>query len=418
MYLEHFGFKDNPFTLISDPRYLYLSKMHARVKAYIEYATQIQDSLVIFTGEIGTGKTTLIADAVSRMAKNIVVATIHQTKLSDTEFLQAILVEFGASPQSTQPAALHTQLRKCFVEIEQKGKKALLVIDEAQNLDRTLFEEIRFLIDLEYKNKKLVNVILLGQPELNEILDAPEMENLMQRVRLRAHIGPLASWDIPAYINHRLKIAGAAASSEFFSASTIPIIFEYTGGRPRAINVLCDYALTTAFLEHQYVVTENILRTAISELQWVPYEKKYGSMQMQSLPLKSPKLPASIVVRRENSVVGKFLVDKEFINIGRKSDNDIAIDDPSVSRHHAQIFTKYGTSFLRDLNSANGIFIEDLRIELQELLNGTIFTIGNHTLTYQTEEIPLKENDTDFVSSRAGKVLQYLPKAGPTRIVR
>ncbi len=418
MYLEHFGLKDNPFTLISDPRYLYLSKMHARVKAYIEYATQIQDSLVIFTGEIGTGKTTLIADAISRMAKNIVVANIHQTKLSDTEFLQAILVEFGVSPQSTHQAALHTQLRKHFMEIEQKGKKALLIIDEAQNLDRALFEEIRFLIDLEYKNKKLVNIVLLGQPELNEVLDAPDMENLMQRVRLRSHIGPLASWDIPAYIEHRLKIAGAASSAEIFSAPTIPIIFEYTGGRPRAINILCDYALTTAFIEHQYLVTENILRTAISELQWVPYEKKYGSLQMQSPPLKSQKSPASIVVRRENSVVGKILVDKEFINIGRKADNDIVIEDPSVSRHHAQIFTKYGTSFLRDLNSANGIFIEDLQIELQELLDGITFKIGNHTLTYQTEETSLKEIDTDFVNGRSGKILQYLPKAGPTRIVR
>ncbi|MBI3776791.1 MAG: AAA family ATPase [Gammaproteobacteria bacterium] len=418
MYLEHFGLTDNPFTLISDPRYLYLSKMHARVKAYIEYATQVQDSLVIFTGEIGTGKTTLIADAVSRMAKNIVVAKIHQTKLSDTEFLQAILQEFGADPQGTERAALHTQLRKHFVEIEQKGKKALLVIDEAQNLDPTLFEEIRFLIDLEYKNKKLVNIVLLGQPELNEVIDAPNMENLMQRVRLRAHIGPLASWDILAYINHRLKIAGAAPSAEIFSESTIPVIFEYTGGRPRAINILCDYALTTAFIEHQYMVTETILRTAISELQWVPYEKKYGAMQMQSPPSKNRKLPASIVVRHENSFVGKFLVDKEFLNIGRKSDNDIVLEDPLVSRHHAQIFTKYGTSFLRDLNSANGIFIEDLQIELQELLDGLTFKIGSHTLTYQTEEIPQKENDTDFVNGRSGKILQYPHQTVPARIVR
>lgn len=419
MYLEYYGLTDQPFRLTSDPRFLYLSDAHARVKAYIDYATHIQDSFVIFTGEIGSGKTTLIQDAISRMPDDVVVAKIHQTQLSENEFLQAVLVEFGFQPYNMEKVALLEELCKYFIEQNNQGKKVLLIVDEAQNLTKRVLEEIRLLSDLEKNNKKLLNVILLGQPELNDVLDSPEMENLMQRVRLRFHINALSVEDTQAYIQHRLTVAGCK-KTDLFTARAIPLIHEYTGGRPRLINILCDYALTTAFIEQQSEITDTTIITAVEELQWVPYAKKYTrTNQQKSIPISDEMKLAKILMTHEGKVIGKFPLDKEFLNIGRKADNDIAVDDKLVSRYHAQIFTNHGNSFLRDLNSTNGTFIEQGKVDLQQLHDGDTFKIGGYDFTYITEEphTSLSEPEIDADSGEFGKILKYKPKAQNSHVV-
>lgn len=412
MYLEHFGLTDQPFRLTSDPRFLYLSESHARVKAYIEYATHIQDSFVIFTGEIGSGKTTLIQDAISRMPDDIVVAKIHQTQLTENEFLQAVLVEFGFQPYDADKVQLLEQLCKFFIEQNNKGNKVLLIVDEAQNLTRRVLEEIRLLSDLERDNKKLLNVILLGQPELNDVLDSPDMENLMQRVRLRFHIGALTVEETQAYIQHRMRVAGAQ-DDNIFSARAIPLIHEYTGGRPRLINILCDYALTTAFIEQQTVITDEIVTTAVDELQWVPYAQKYTAERGNSAASTTDIKVAKIVMKQEGKVIGKFPIDKEFLNIGRKADNDISLDDKLVSRYHAQIFTNNGNSFLRDLNSTNGTFIEEQQVDLQQLRDGISFEIGSYTFTYVTEDERARGSEEHM--GEFGKILKYKPKSSSSQ---
>jgi len=408
MYLEHYGLTDQPFRLTSDPRFLYLSESHARVKAYIEYATNIQDSFVIFTGEIGSGKTTLIQDAVSRMPDDITVAKIHQTQLTENEFLQAVLVEFGFQPYNAEKVELLEQLCKFFIEENNKGNKVLLIVDEAQNLTKRVLEEIRLLSDLERDNKKLLNVILLGQPELNDVLDSPDMENLMQRVRLRFHIGALTVEDTQAYIQHRLSVAGAS-DPDIFSARAIPLIHEFTGGRPRLINILCDYALTTAFIEQQTVITDKTVKTAVDELQWVPYAQKYIKTDKQSNASTTDISVAKIIMEYDGSVVAKFPIDKEFINIGRKADNDIAVDDKQVSRYHAQIFSNNGNSFLRDLNSTNGTYIHEAQVDLQHLHDGMVFNIGEYQFTYVTGEEMSRSSDND--NSEISNILKYKPKS-------
>ena len=408
MYLEHFGLTDQPFRLTSDPRFLYLSESHARVKAYIEYATHIEDSFVIFTGEIGSGKTTLIQDAISRMPEDIIVAKIHQTQLTENEFLQAVLVEFGFQPYNAEKVELLEQLCKFFIEQNNKGNKVLLIVDEAQNLTKRVLEEIRLLSDLERDNKKLLNVILLGQTELNDVLDSPEMENLMQRVRLRFHIGALSVEDTQAYIKHRLTVSGAS-NADIFTARAIPLIHEFTGGRPRLINILCDYALTTAFIEEQTVITDKTVKTAVDELQWVPYAQKYIKEDKQSTASTTDIKVAKIIMEFDGSVVGKFPIDKEFINIGRKADNDIAVDDKQVSRYHAQVFSNNGNSFLRDLNSTNGTFIQETQVDLQQLIDGTTFSIGDYTFTYVTGDELSRSKDND--KGEFGNILKYKPKS-------
>ncbi|MFO7603471.1 MAG: AAA family ATPase [Gammaproteobacteria bacterium] len=412
MYLEHFGLTDQPFRLTSDPRFLYLSESHARVKAYIDYATRIQDSFVIFTGEIGSGKTTLIQDAISRMPDNVVIAKIHQTQLTENEFLQAILVEFGFQPYHADKVELLEQLCKFFIQQNNKGNKVLLIVDEAQNLTRRVLEEIRLLSDLERDNKKLLNVILLGQPELNDTLDAPDMENLMQRVRLRFHIGALTLEDTQAYIQHRLRIAGAT-NEDIFSTRAISLIHEFTGGRPRLINILCDYALTTAFIQEQSVINDQTIRMAVEELQWVPYAQKYTTPRSQSAAAARDTKVARIIMRHEGKVIGKFPVNREFLNIGRKADNDICLDDKLVSRYHAQVFTNHGNSFLRDLNSSNGTYVEDSKVDLLQLREGMHFLIGGYSFTYVTEDASnqsLGEDPGEF-----GKILKYKPKTRPSQ---
>ncbi len=407
MYLEHFGLTDQPFRLTSDPRFLYLSESHARVKAYIDYATHIQDSFVIFTGEIGSGKTTLIQDAVGRMPDEIVVAKIHQTQLTENEFLQAVLVEFGYQPYNLDKVALLEELCRFFIEQNNQGKKVLLIVDEAQNLTKRVLEEIRLLSDLERNNKKLLNVILLGQPELNDVLDSPEMENLMQRVRLRFHINALTVEETQAYIQHRMRVAGCS-SADTFTARAIPLIHEYSGGRPRLINILCDYALTTAFVEKQKTITESTIATAVDELQWVPYAQKYTSSRNQTLSSTAEIKVAKIIMRHDDKIIGKFPLDKEFLNIGRKADNDIAVDDKLVSRYHAQIFTNNANSFLRDLNSTNGTYILDDQVDLQQLRDGVTFKIGSYSFTYVTEAHHVNIGDDE--ASEFGKILKYKPK--------
>lgn len=412
MYLQHFGLTDQPFRLTSDPRFLFLSESHARVKAYIEYATNIQDSFVIFTGEIGCGKTTLIQDAISRMPDDIVVAKIHQTQLTENEFLQAILVEFGSQAFNADKVELLEQLCKFFIEQNKKGNKVLLIVDEAQNLTKRVLEEIRLLSDLERDNKKLLNVILLGQPELNDALDSPDMENLMQRVRLRFHISALSLEDTQVYIEHRLTVAGSK-NVDIFTARAIPLIHEYTGGRPRLINILCDYALTTAFIEQQTVVTDTTITTAVDELQWVPYAQKYTSTRSQNSASTTDMKVAKIIMKHDSKVVGKFPIDKEFLNIGRKADNDIAVDDKLVSRYHAQVFTNNGNSFLRDLNSTNGTFIQEDQVDLQQLRDGVTFQIGSYSFTYITENE--RARSTDDNTGEFGKILTYKPKSHSSR---
>src|SRR5580692_9530781 len=246
MYLELFKLRELPFRLSPDPQFLYLSKQHARAKAYMESTIWFTDGFVVITGEIGSGKTTLIESFLQEVQRDVVVAQIGQTQVSVVDFLQAVLVEFGFTPFKMKKAELIATLNAFLVEQYAAGRKVLLIVDEAQNLSLKVLEEIRMLSGVETTKEKVLRIILAGQPELNQKLDAPELEQLTQRVRLRFHLQTLSEAETHSYIQHRLEVAGAG-DRELFAADTYPDIFRYTGGVPRLINTLCDTAMMAAF---------------------------------------------------------------------------------------------------------------------------------------------------------------------------
>lgn len=282
MYLEFHGLKDFPFRLTPDTDFLYMSSAHARAKAYMDYTVWNREGFVVITGEIGSGKTTLIQKLLSEFDENVLVAKVFQTQLDEVEFLQAVLVEFGLNPFHAKKVELIDMLNAFLVESFLKLKQLVLIVDDAHNLGPKVLEEIRMLSGLETHKEKLLHVILVGQPQLNEMLEAPELEQLLQRVRLRYHIRSLSEEDTRSYIIHRLKVAGLAEKRELFAPNAFSLVYKYTGGLPRLINTLCDTALVCAYADNLSTVTEAIVGSAVEELNWLPYAKRVNEQRARS----------------------------------------------------------------------------------------------------------------------------------------
>jgi type II secretory pathway predicted ATPase ExeA len=397
MYLDLFKLKELPFRLSPDPQFLYLSRNHARAKAYMESTIWFTDGFVVVTGEIGSGKTTLIESFLKELDKDVVVAQVNQTQVSAIEFLQSVLVQLGFSPFKMKKAELLATINSFLIEQYAAGRKVLLIVDEAQNLSHRVLEEIRLLSGVETTKEKVLRIILAGQPELNEKLDSPELVQLVQRVRLRFHLTALSREDMTAYVRHRLEVAGANGRS-IFAEETFPEIYRYTGGVPRLINTLCDTAMMAAYgADREFVILEDIA-SAVEELQWVEFSARTqrglralteGSNEATTrLPENgsgsappSPPL-ARIVLLSEGRTVAELPLRQGRVIVGRTSDNDLQIDSRFVSRHHCQIITSPASTVIEDLNSTNGIYVKSQRVRRHLLADGDVVTIGKHELRY------------------------------------
>ncbi|MGB5740499.1 MAG: AAA family ATPase, partial [Woeseia sp.] len=204
-YLQHFNLTEQPFRLTPDPEFVYWSKQHARAKAYMESTIWLADGFVVITGEIGSGKTTLLQAFLGELQDDVVYAVVSQTQLTPTQFLQAVLAEFGFEPFDKRKVELLDMLNMFLIEQYSQGKKVVLIVDEAQNLSKTVLEEIRLLSGIETHKEKVLRIILAGQPELRDKLAAPKLKQLLQRVRLKFHIGPLDRREMREYIEHRIE---------------------------------------------------------------------------------------------------------------------------------------------------------------------------------------------------------------------
>jgi general secretion pathway protein A len=273
MYLEHFGLSAKPFGLTPDSGFLFMSEPHSRAKAYMDYTVWNREGFVVLTGEIGCGKTTLIQKLLSELDENVVVAKIFQTQLDEVEFLQAVLVEFGFNPFNAKKVELLDMLNTFLIEQFLQNKQIVLIVDDAHNLSTKVLEEIRMLAGLETRKEKILHVILVGQPQLNEMLDHPDMEQLMQRVKLRYYIRALIEQEVGNYIRHRLSIVGTA-NRTLFPPETLPCVYKYAGGIPRLINTLCDTALTCAYADNLPKITAEVVEAAARELQWPPHSER------------------------------------------------------------------------------------------------------------------------------------------------
>src|ERR1700704_1842523 len=224
MYLEYFGLTAQPFRLTPDSGFLFMSEPHSRAKAYMDYTVWNREGFVVITGEIGCGKTTLIQKLLSELDENVVVAKVFQTQLDEVEFLQAVLVEFGLNPFNAKKVELLDMLNNFLIEQFLQRKQIVLIVDDAHNLSVKVLEEIRMFAGLETRKEKILHVVLVGQTQLNEMLDYPEMQHLMQRIKLRYHIRALTEPEVGKYIRHRLSIVGAG-NRTLFPPETIPPIF-------------------------------------------------------------------------------------------------------------------------------------------------------------------------------------------------
>jgi type II secretory pathway predicted ATPase ExeA len=393
MYLELFKLHELPFRLSPDPQFLYLSKQHARAKAYMESTIWFTDGFVVITGEIGSGKTTLIETFLRELQNDAVVAQINQTQLSPTAFLQTVLVQFGFSPFNMKKPEVLATLNQFLVEQHISGRKVLLIIDEAQNLGHRVLEEVRMLSGIETTKDKALRIILAGQPELNDKLNSPELTQLTQRVRLRFHLSALSKAETTAYIEHRLEVAGSQGR-HIFAEETYAEIYKYTGGVPRLINTLCDTCMLAAFGRDQDTVTTADLDSAIAELQWTEFVA--GTNRMRAPHIETLQPPhaktAHTVARILLASEGKTVLERELkpgrVVIGRTPDNDLQIDSKFISRHHCQIVTQADSCVIEDLNSTNGIYVQSRRVRRYNLNDGDVVQVGQHEIMYIDERVP------------------------------
>ena len=281
MYKEYFGLKENPFSIAPDPHYFYLSEGHREALAHLVYGIESDGGFILLTGEVGTGKTTVCRCLLEQMPDNSDIAFILNPKLTVPELLATMCDEFGiAYPEGTVSNKVFIDgIYSYLLETNAKGRRAILIVEEAQNLSVEVLEQVRLLTNLETNERKLLQLIMLGQTELRDMLARPELRQLSQRITARYHMGPLPKKEIAKYVRHRLKVAGMTRGA-LFTESAIELLCRVSGGIPRLINVICDRALTGAYVEDKDEVDRKILRKAAREVSgenrwWRPLFRTY-----------------------------------------------------------------------------------------------------------------------------------------------
>jgi general secretion pathway protein A len=267
MYLSFFGLNEKPFAITPDPRYLYMSERHAEALAHLLYGINESGGFIQLTGEVGTGKTTVVRTLLSRVPHHADVAVILNPRVTPVEFLLTICEELGlgiAEADRDSVKQLVDALNRRLLAAHADGRRIIVIVDEAQNLSADVLEQVRLLTNLETPTQKLLQIILIGQPELRELLDRTELRQLAQRITGRYHLEPLSREETRGYVRHRLRVAGAAG--EIFTSSALAEVHRLAAGIPRVINVTCDRALLGAYTQETRQVTAALVRLAAGEV--------------------------------------------------------------------------------------------------------------------------------------------------------
>jgi putative secretion ATPase (PEP-CTERM system associated) len=266
MYEHFYNLRERPFALSPDPEYLYLSRVHSEALDSIRYGIESHAGFIVVTGEIGAGKTTLLQTLLQRLDERTIVARIVNTMLEPRELLEAIALDFGLADTSKSKPVLLRDLGAFLVQQRTEGRRPLLVIDEAQNLTTPALEEVRLLSNLETEKSKLLQILLVGQPNLRDKIASPELEQFRQRVAVSYHLMPLDASETGAYIKYRLEHA-AIGEPPRFSDDAADLIHEVSGGVPRVINVVCDATLVFGYAEERRSIDRELLEEVIEELE-------------------------------------------------------------------------------------------------------------------------------------------------------
>jgi general secretion pathway protein A len=267
MYASFFGLSEKPFAITPDPRYLFMSERHAEALAHLLYGITEAGGFIQLTGEVGTGKTTIVRSLLERMPGHADVAVVLNPQLTPIQFVLTICEELGIFVRDEDAASIKDLvdiLNKRLLEAHAKGRRVVVIVDEAQNLSPETLEQVRLLTNLETRSQKLLQIILIGQPELRDVLSRVELRQLAQRITGRYHLAPLSREETSAYVNHRMRVAGC--NVEVFSKAALREVHRLSDGVPRIINVICDRALLGAFTQETHHITPALIRSAAGEV--------------------------------------------------------------------------------------------------------------------------------------------------------
>ena len=284
MYTSFFELNEKPFELLPNPKFLFLSKGHKKALSYLEYGIQERAGFTLLTGEVGSGKTTLLRNVIKNLGSKTTLSMVFNTRVETDQLLALINEDFGLEVDGKDKVVLLRNLNDFLVQENSSGRRPIVIIDEAQNLPPESLEEIRLLSNLEFDTFKLLQIILVGQPELKEVLAQPGLRQLRQRISISCHLGPLSREETEAYVYHRLQVAGNREAVEF-ADKAFDLIYQFSLGGPRLINVICDFLLLAAFVEEEKYIVEDMVLEAIDELSIVPPQARAANTE-SSRPVK------------------------------------------------------------------------------------------------------------------------------------
>jgi len=267
MYEEFFGLRKKPFELVPDPEFIYLSRSHRKALIYLDYGIRERAGFILLTGDVGSGKTTLIRDILNKRYERVTLSKIFNTRVTSEQLLAMINDDFGLPVAGKDKVSLMRDLNDFLLEQYASGHQPILIIDEAQNLAADLLEEIRMLSNLECATGKLLQIILVGQPELRETLAAPELLQLRQRISINCHLKALSREEMAHYVCHRMEVAGNR-DALVFPPATLDLVYQYSRGIPRLINIICDFLMLSAFAEEVREITVEMARDVVGDLDF------------------------------------------------------------------------------------------------------------------------------------------------------
>jgi len=386
MYTSFFNLKSHPFQLTPDPEFLFLSRVHGKARMYLNYGvTSNSGGFILITGEVGTGKTTIIRSLINGLKKEVTFSHIKNTRVTSEQLIAMINEDFGIDINNRSKTQMLRDLTDFLIEQYGKDRKSILIIDEAQNLSTDLLEEIRLLSNLETDKSKLLQIILVGQPELRKTLAQSELRALRQRITVSCHISPLTGKETEKYIFHRLEIAGNREAVNFQDGS-IDMVHNFSRGIPRLINIACDYLLLTAFVEQTREISSDMVKEIMDELE---KENKYWQDDIPENNLNAVKTPEKISERAWSPDATYLKEDfNNYVEKGRVSENISETDklsDPAIDELKANI-----NRFYTELINRNS---KNMDAKLRDIANG-IKEIKSHVmngLNHITTEI--KEKD-------------------------
>jgi putative secretion ATPase (PEP-CTERM system associated) len=302
MYESYYGFTEKPFQLSPDPRFFFASNHHQRALSYLQYGLDQGEGFIVITGPIGTGKTTIARNLLSNIGDSKIVAVqLVTTKLNPEELLELVASEFKINVAGNNKAELLQAIEQFLIGLHQQGKRALLIVDEAQNLPAETVEELRMLSNFQLDNKPLIQSFLLGQEELKGIIQAPNMEQFRQRIIASAHLKPLSRDEVKEYILHRIHQAGCE-NTNLFAENTFDAIHEKTLGVPRKINIFVDRILLFAFLEELDTITTDAINDVAEEME-IELTGSLNAQQLQSIEPKQVQVHATEQVENIKEVL-------------------------------------------------------------------------------------------------------------------